>query len=180
MKRSGFTMIELIFVIVILGILAAVALPKFIGVSEEAQVSKLKGYVGTLNRTVAPALWSKSISNGHNGSIVTTSPATYLTDLNASLPPLENLTTEGYDFQITNLAGTSGTARCDGNGSVLAATSVGQAFSVSDMNGELNTTINIGDSSYVVGCVDGNGTNAPQFFLADKNGSTSSWVLLVK
>jgi len=49
-------MIELIFVIVILGILAAVALPKFVGVSEQAQEGKLKAFVGTLNRTVGPAL----------------------------------------------------------------------------------------------------------------------------
>lgn len=69
MRRAGFTMIELIFVIVILGILSAVALPKFIGVSEQAHEGKLKAYVGTLNRTVAPALWSKSLTDNHKGSI---------------------------------------------------------------------------------------------------------------
>ncbi len=69
MKRAGFTMIELIFVIVILGILSAVALPKFIGVSEQAKVGKLKAYVGTLNMTTLPAYWSESISDGNNGSI---------------------------------------------------------------------------------------------------------------
>ena len=63
MKRAGFTMIELIFVIVILGILSAVALPKFIGVSDQAKAGKCKAFVGTLNRTVLPAIWSNAVLN---------------------------------------------------------------------------------------------------------------------
>ena len=63
MKRAGFTMIELIFVIVILGILSAVALPKFIGVSDQAKAGKCKAFIGTLNRTTLPAIWSDAILN---------------------------------------------------------------------------------------------------------------------
>ena len=72
MKRSGFTMIELIFVIVILGILSAVALPKFIGVSEQAQAGKCKAFVGTLNRTVLPALWSDMVLNAPTATAANT------------------------------------------------------------------------------------------------------------
>ena len=68
MKRAGFTMIELIFVIVILGILASVAIPKLVGVKESADDGILRGFVGTLNRTVGPSIWSGSVMEG-NGSV---------------------------------------------------------------------------------------------------------------
>lgn len=60
MKRSGFTMIELIFVIVILGILAAVAIPKLAATRDDAKISKMASSI----QTVKTELMSQIVATG--------------------------------------------------------------------------------------------------------------------
>jgi prepilin-type N-terminal cleavage/methylation domain-containing protein len=72
MKRmqAGFTMIELIVVIVILGVLAAVAMPKFVDVSSDAKAAALQGVAGAATSAMNVNYGARKV-NTAKGSAVT-------------------------------------------------------------------------------------------------------------
>ncbi len=51
-KTTGFTLIELIAVIVLIGALAIVAIPRFLDISRSARIEVLRGIEGTMNSTI--------------------------------------------------------------------------------------------------------------------------------
>jgi len=117
MKRSGFSMIELIFVIVIMGILAAVAVPKMMGTSSKAKVSSCKTFYSSLNGTVSPTLWMNMVQGDAAGASDAYSEENISAAINVdgkcgTLAQISDLATDGtqYHFDIDGV-------RYDVNGS---------------------------------------------------------------
>lgn len=52
-KQNAFTMLELVFVIVIIGILSAIAIPKFAATRDDAIISKARAEVAAMRSAIA-------------------------------------------------------------------------------------------------------------------------------
>jgi MSHA pilin protein MshA len=105
-RQQGFTLIELVMVIVILGILAAFALPRFANLTNDARAASVQGLAGAV-KSAAGVVHAKWLVSGTpvslEGQAITVTPEGYPTEDAAGIVTAAQL--DGSDW-TTAVAGT--------------------------------------------------------------------------
>ncbi|OUR71974.1 hypothetical protein A9Q78_08155 [Methylophaga sp. 41_12_T18] len=112
-KQQGFTLIELVMVIVILGILAATALPKFANLQADARYASLQAAQGAFKSaaSIAHAKWLiDSTTVTIEGVTVAYNSIGYPTE--ATIADIAGISSTDYDYTTT-----SGVLHVDGKAS---------------------------------------------------------------
>jgi general secretion pathway protein G len=141
-RDSGFTLVEILIVVIILGILAAIVIPQFTNASDSARTSSIQSQL----QTIRSQIQLYKVQHLDNFPVITTSwnQLTEASDQNATIPPATGQTPLGPYLQqapINPYNNSSTIAAAAGTGVGWVYTAATGSIQATDQNNALTSPI---------------------------------------